>query len=170
MTTAQKTKSAAGWWLTLSNTGNSCERCRATIPAEGEFVYRNEPRGILCRRCADDDPAISYATSGRWRRAQTSPTPDPLGAASLVDSGRTVAEAFRSGYAEGRRDAHAELAALRAQLERARMENRFSTLPADLLDRVVRLTHPDRHPAERAGEANAVTAALLDLRSDRGPR
>ena len=33
----------------------------------------------------------------------------------------------------------------------------------DLLKRTVALAHPDRHPPDRAQEANQVTAALLDL-------
>jgi hypothetical protein len=39
-------------------------------------------------------------------------------------------------------------------------------LDRDLISRAVRLTHPDRHPRERAAEANAITAALLELRAE----
>lgn len=37
-------------------------------------------------------------------------------------------------------------------------------LDPELLRRAVALTHSDRHPPERFAEANAVTAALLNLR------
>ncbi len=37
-------------------------------------------------------------------------------------------------------------------------------LDRDLIARAVRLCHPDRHPPERASEANAITARLLELR------
>jgi hypothetical protein len=38
-----------------------------------------------------------------------------------------------------------------------------SALDARLLQDAISLTHPDRHPPERARIANAVTAALLEL-------
>lgn len=37
-------------------------------------------------------------------------------------------------------------------------------IDATLVNRALCLTHPDRHPAERAQEATAVTALLLELR------
>lgn len=36
----------------------------------------------------------------------------------------------------------------------------------DLLSELIRLTHPDRHPAERHDEANRVTARLIGMRDD----
>jgi hypothetical protein len=40
------------------------------------------------------------------------------------------------------------------------------TLDSRLLRDAIQLTHPDRHPPERARAANAVTAALLELLHD----
>lgn len=59
---------------------------------------------------------------------------------------------YDHGYAHGYRDGSADQPRALAGVAR------------DLLDQAVRLTHPDRHPAERAAEANAVTARLLELR------
>lgn len=57
---------------------------------------------------------------------------------------------YQAGYAHGLADGQRD----RPALDR------------DLISRAVRLCHPDRHPPERAAEANATTAALLELRSE----
>lgn len=59
--------------------------------------------------------------------------------------------AYQRGYAAG----HA--AAARAASPR---------LDGDLLKAIIALCHPDRHPAERAADANAVTALLLNMREE----
>ena len=64
-------------------------------------------------------------------------------------------QGYDHGYLAGHRDGHRDGRADRPQLD------------ADLLDRAIRLCHPDRHPVERADEANATTSALLNLR-DKG--
>jgi hypothetical protein len=58
----------------------------------------------------------------------------------------TYDQGFADGFATARRTAAAP------------------SLDPDLLAHAIRLCHPDRHPAERAAEANAVTAQLLALR------
>jgi hypothetical protein len=40
------------------------------------------------------------------------------------------------------------------------------SLDSDLIDRAIRLCHPDRHPPERFSEAKATTARLLAPRQD----
>jgi hypothetical protein len=44
------------------------------------------------------------------------------------------------------------------------IEDRPTGIESNLLERAIRLCHPDRHCPERAAEANAVTAALLNMR------
>jgi hypothetical protein len=56
-------------------------------------------------------------------------------------------EGYRNGYEQGQRNGLAD-ATVRA---------------------AVTLCHPDRHPPERAAEANRVTAALLELRDGGRP-
>jgi hypothetical protein len=46
--------------------------------------------------------------------------------------------------------------------------HRPTELDPALVGRIVRLTHPDRHPPERAVEANEVTAVLLNIREQIG--
>jgi hypothetical protein len=67
---------------------------------------------------------------------------------------RTYADGWRDGFRAG------EAAARQAGSRRGGSE-----LDADLLRDAVALTHPDRHPIERADAANRVTAALLQLRA-----
>jgi hypothetical protein len=55
-------------------------------------------------------------------------------------------EGYAAGFFAGRRTAAAP------------------SLDPALIERAIRLCHPDRHPTERAAEANAVTAQLLALR------
>lgn len=66
---------------------------------------------------------------------------------------RALQLASGEAYARGRRDG--------AALARETISRR---LRPDLLKRAAALCHPDRHPRERQTEANAVTAALLELR------
>lgn len=58
---------------------------------------------------------------------------------------REIDRAYRDGYREGQHDA---------------------ALDRELLTRIVAMCHPDKHPPERFGEANALTAALLELRNN----
>lgn len=69
-----------------------------------------------------------------------------------TDAGKAYARGREDGIEIGRR------MALRSMPRPTR-----ETLDSDLLRSLIRLTHPDRHPAERAEEANAATATLLDL-------
>ena len=69
-------------------------------------------------------------------------------------------KAFRQGFDEGYRAAARDHG--RARFQRPQP----TAFDGELLRRAISLCHPDRHPPERAGEANAVTAELLALRSD----
>jgi hypothetical protein len=53
-----------------------------------------------------------------------------------------------------------------AGIAAAQRVDRPQVLRDDLLRRVIALCHPDRHPPERAAEANAITAELLELRAE----
>lgn len=72
--------------------------------------------------------------------------------------GEAIQAAFDRGYTAGYKDAASDH--VRRAFQRP-SETRFRELAA----RAVRLTHPDRHWPERADEANAVTAALLEFRA-----
>lgn len=61
--------------------------------------------------------------------------------------------AYDRGYSDGYRDGAAEVA-----------RSSFGRLDRDVIVGAIRLCHPDRHPPERAAEANAITARLLALR------
>jgi hypothetical protein len=56
---------------------------------------------------------------------------------------------YRDGYADGKRVSYRPV------------------LDAMLLRQLIMLCHPDRHPPERAGMANAATAALIGLRDSK---
>lgn len=66
-----------------------------------------------------------------------------------------VRKAWNDGYSAGR--------------IAGRREGRES-VDIELIQRAVRLTHPDRHPPERFEEANALTALLLALVQGRRSR
>lgn len=94
----------------------------------------------MTRRCRD---CGSRFVGESWQRlcwACWREQKDEQGREDVYDRG------FAAGFAAGRRTAAAP------------------SLDPALIARAIRLCHPDRHPAERAAEANAVTAQLLALR------
>jgi hypothetical protein len=66
-----------------------------------------------------------------------------------------TAEAYHNGYNDGLRDSFS-----------SSLRNSAGQLSTELLRDVVALTHPDRHPPERAEQATRVTAELLALREE----
>ena len=46
-------KPTAGWWITISSTGNKCEDCAEGIGRGTEFAFHYDPLGVLCVICAD---------------------------------------------------------------------------------------------------------------------
>ncbi len=54
-------------YLTVVSRTCSCNDCGARLCEGGECVYRNRPREILCKRCADKR-GIVPRISTRWER------------------------------------------------------------------------------------------------------
>jgi hypothetical protein len=162
--TQQRSPDAEKWWLTLAGAPSVCETCDRTIPTGGDIVFRYEPKGVLCPRCAEADPSVVFKASKKWKQAQQREQP-------VVTS-----EAERRAYAEGHRQGRKGVDRLTAEVERLRYEADVFRLeierlrraqpdspPPDLVKRAIRLCHPDRHPAERFDEANALTRDLNAL-------
>jgi hypothetical protein len=75
---------------------------------------------------------------------------------------RGYSDGYDLGYGRGYRDGH------KRGYGCGREDSGPATRPVladDLIAGAIRLCHPDRHPAERFVEANAITARLLALRA-----
>jgi hypothetical protein len=56
-------------FLTIAKCKAKCERCPHRALAGDEFVYRHEPRQVLCVDCANL-AGVKWRTSWRWEKAQ----------------------------------------------------------------------------------------------------
>ena len=132
---------------------------------------RDAPWKRLCMAC--------WRTETQRRRAQAAPsqtvawTPDLQTerdrlAVEVADLRALVATLTRqrNESIEKAEAAAMHLSVVRAELLRLRASMRAAApaLDADLIGRLIRLCHPDRHPDGRQAEATAATQALLQMR------
>ncbi len=54
-------------YLTIVSRTCSCNECGARLKEGGECVYRNRPREIICKRCADKRGLVPRIST-RWER------------------------------------------------------------------------------------------------------
>ena len=151
-------------WAGLEGDSSSCRLARVdgVVPyryrgTEGERVYRTQPSRIqVIGNMAVQLPPAVWADEKRSANTRRSPPPTDSRVDDLV---RDLAVAKR------------RIVELESELRRERASRRITAAPAlppvDL-DDLLRLCHPDRHPAERGELANRITRALLDAKRGRG--
>jgi hypothetical protein len=101
-----------------------------------------------CKRCRSSFNAKKHFHELCWACWRAEREKEQKGAA--------FREGFKAGLERGQDEA----------FQRGYEAGRRAALPADsTLRGAIALCHPDRHPPERGGEANRITAALLSLRA-----
>ena len=103
----------ANHYLTLAIRKAKCERCPRRLLRDDEFIYRHEPRQVLCVGCATA-LGIKWRTSWRWEQAQgkrrprpraerrmpTRVSPQELLAFLVIEAGRTPKGGFTRSMTE----------------------------------------------------------------------
>lgn len=95
-----------------------------------------------CDKCGE-----RFDAAGAWQKACWSCWRARKDAEQRASYDRGYGHGYMEGFVAGQRDGR-----------------QLPGVDPDLISRAVRLCHADRHPPERAAEANATTAALLELR------